>query len=764
MRSCLRWKSPVCRCQGLARRSASSLSPQNRADDDLLRQIFDAPTTTWRKSLKLPFSLQTGLFGNVYLTSPDGFPRFATDSLRKAELLAHYVSENHASMPSRLVVKAFDRLSDTLCSVLDLAEFVRNAHPDTRYIKAAEQAYGILHEFMNTLNTHTGLFAALSHISDTRERLKELTDQEAAVLEILLADFHRSGVHLDGPSRAKFVHLSTQIAQAERKAFTDHDPQAKDILLPVAKAAGLWPNPNHGMMTADGHSIKIPTTGWEADSAMQRLDNSSSRKDLLAAIQKPRDDQLANLDFLFKARGELAHVVGQESYGASILRRQMAKSPEQVEAFLLNLAQKIRPQAQTEWKMLTELKRKHKQLESDPVLHRWDEDYYSAMHMRRHSQRPSADLSPYLSVGTVIQGLSRLFEQLYGIRFVAAELQAGEGWHPDVRRLDVMCEQQGRIGSLYCDLFSRSGKSPGLAAHFTVRCGRLLETDSLLPDEETIATGMLQGQINGKNYQLPVIALQCDFAPAMGNTFASLSFHEVSTLFHEMGHAIHCRSPLFCPCIRADDLAMLGITDYQTVSGTRVVADFVELPSQIMESFAASPSVWPLFARHYRDDTPAPVELLNQTINNSSHLQGLSKYRQFMRSLLDQHYHSSRATLPGFDSTLTLASLERDFGLSPVDDPVNPWQVQFTHLAGYGGTYYSYIFDKAMADKIYNKIFSQDPLSRRSGENFKNNLLRHGGSRDAWQCLADVLDEPGLASGDKEAMRRVGQWALASKS
>lgn len=207
---------------------------------------------------------------------------------------------------------------------------------------------------------------------------------------------------------------------------------------------------------------------------------------------------------------------------------------------------------------------------------------------------------------------------------------------------------------------------------------------------------------------------------------------------------------------------MLGITDYQTVSGTRVAADFVELPSQIMESFAASPNVWPLFARHYSDDKPAPPALLQQSVNNSAYLQGLSRYRQFMRSLLDQRYHSTLATDSDFDSTKILANLEREYGLGPKDDPIYPWQVQFTHLAGYGGTYYSYIFDKAIADKIYLDTFSRDPLSRVSGENFKQNLLRHGGSRDAWRCLADVLNEPELASGDQEAMRRVGQWSLKS--
>lgn len=208
---------------------------------------------------------------------------------------------------------------------------------------------------------------------------------------------------------------------------------------------------------------------------------------------------------------------------------------------------------------------------------------------------------------------------------------------------------------------------------------------------------------------------------------------------------------------------MLGTTDYQTVSGTRVAADLVELPSQIMESFVESTTVWPLFARHHKTDKVAPLELQSQALSYSKHLSGISAYRQFMRSLLDQRYHSHLATRDDFDSTAVLAQLEQEYSLTSKSDPTFPWQVQFTHLAGYGGTYYSYIFDKAIADRIWEETFMRDPLSREAGENFKMNLLRHGGSKEPWSCLADVLNEPELAVGDASAMARVGQWASAGR-
>lgn len=208
---------------------------------------------------------------------------------------------------------------------------------------------------------------------------------------------------------------------------------------------------------------------------------------------------------------------------------------------------------------------------------------------------------------------------------------------------------------------------------------------------------------------------------------------------------------------------MLGTTAYQTISGTRVAADLVELPSQIMESFAESPPVWPLFARHHTTDVVAPADLLRSTVAWSTHLSGIARHRQFVRALLDQRFHSHLACRDDFDSTAILADLSRTYGLWDPRDPTFAWQVGFTHLAGYGGTYYSYIFDKAIADRIWIERFERDPLSREAGERFKERLLRHGGGRDPWVCLADVLDEPALAEGDAAAMAMVGQWSLASK-
>ncbi|ORY87124.1 peptidase family M3-domain-containing protein [Protomyces lactucae-debilis] len=725
-------------------------SPPSIADDAALRQAFDIPRQDWRRNLKATIGLtpRTGLFHNAYLKTPAGFPQFATDALHKAQWLAKEISERHATLTPVAVVKALDRLSDTLCAVLDLAELVRNSHPDPAFVQGAEEAYDILHAFMNEMNTHTGLFQAVAHVLEDPDRSAQLGVQERAVAQALLADFLKSGIHLDQHARAQFVTLSSDIARAERQAFMDHAPAATRLELPVSKARGYWPAVNGGLMTPDGRYIKIPIGGWEAEQALRSLELPEARKQLLAAMQTPRPDQIANMDLLFKLRAQLAQLTGSNSFSDSLLSRQMAKSAGKVEAFLINLGNRLQPAARRESRQLQMLKQKRTQVKTLPNLHLWDEEYYGAAHVEQQTLQtaPTHDLSSYLSVGTVMQGLSRLLTHLYGLRLVATDLRPGEGWHPDVRRLDVLCEKRGLIGVLYCDLFSRQGKQQGQAAHFTVRCGRKVAEQDLLPGELELPDGRLCGTFDGITYQLPVISLQCDFGTLSSTSFPTLTLGEVLTLFHEMGHAVH---------------SMLGTTDFQTVSGTRVAADFVELPSQIMESFCESAHAWPLFARHYSTDAPVPAELMQRAIRNNQHLHATQAYRQFFRALLDQKYHSALATQQDFSSTSILRQLHRDWALSDPEDTVNAWHVQFTHLAGYGGTYYAYIFDKAIADRIWDRNFARDPLSRRAGEQFSQGLLAHGGAKDAWQCVADVLEQPELALGGEEAMAEVGRWISA---
>jgi len=256
--------------------------------------------------------------------------------------------------------------------------------------------------------------------------------------------------------------------------------------------------------------------------------------------------------------------------------------------------------------------------------------------------------------------------------------------------------------------------------------------------------------------QLPTIALICDFmTPQDLNKPSLLSFSEVSTLFHEMGHAIH---------------SILGRTDFQEVSGTRCATDLSELPSILMEHFASDPTVLSLFARHYETDEPLPYEMVAEKLVMDKKFDAIDTDNQIILSLLDQECHSVAAADASFDTTKLYHDLQAKYSKQPTDPSGTSWQGFFGHLFGYGGNYYSYIFDSVLARRVWQMVFmagrQEGSISRDRGERLKENLLKWGGARDPWLCMSTLLEDERLLTGSdgtKNGMKLVGQWGIKGK-
>ena len=216
---------------------------------------------------------------------------------------------------------------------------------------------------------------------------------------------------------------------------------------------------------------------------------------------------------------------------------------------------------------------------------------------------------------------------------------------------------------------------------------------------------------------------------------------------------------------------MIGRTEYHNVSGTRCATDFVELPSILMEHFVSSPDVLGLFATHFATGEPLPMSLLHQHLAIQKSLSALETHGQIGMAMLDQSYHSlTSADLGSFDSTAMHHELQQRIGvIPPVKDMA--WQTQFGHLYGYGATYYSYLFDRAIAGKVFGTLFSGTrrgekaggALNRDGGELLKESLLKWGGGRDPWVMVGEVVggkEGEVLMRGDEESMRVVGGWEI----
>ncbi len=199
---------------------------------------------------------------------------------------------------------------------------------------------------------------------------------------------------------------------------------------------------------------------------------------------------------------------------------------------------------------------------------------------------------------------------------------------------------------------------------------------------------------------------------------------------------------------------MIGRTEYQNVSGTRCATDFVELPSILMEHFLSSPTVLSLF------DLEGTHSLRQIGNHHEDPCNSIDTYSQILLASLDQVYHSPAVLdSASFSTTHELANLHNIKGLIP-HVPGTSFQTQFGHLFGYGATYYSYLFDRAIASRVWKQVFEKDPLNRTVGEKYRQEVLRWGGARDPWQMVGALLNTPELERGDAEAMREVGRWKI----
>ena len=740
--------------------NARHVPPATKHDDKTLRLIFDSPNF-WRDFSQPSKSGENiGLFQNRYLTEPKGFKKFAEFTLQKAKgivqrVLSASTNEEYARIP-----KDLDRLSDLLCRVIDLSDFVRSTHPDGRIQAAADTSFSMMYEYMNVLNTTTGLEEQLSKAIELSKDANEWGPQERLVAEKLQKDFARSAIDLPAADRQRFVDLSQEIAELGPQ-FTEYMGPAKTQLsFPSSKLKGM--NPILVREHTRWGKVTLPTVGAPAITALRTVQDEDVRKEVFLASRTSHNGNILRLDELIRKRAELARLSNFSSYGDMFLEDKMASTPQAVSGFLNALLGDNRIEVESIYSELLHAKMEDHTAKSSE-LNPWDKDYYTSRILSKVRSRTRApdSLSSFFSLGRVMQGLSRLFTRLYGIRFVPHETAPGETWNDDVRRVDVVSDTEGHVAVLYMDLFQRDGKNPN-PAHFTLRCSRLIRQNEIeeaskslsslfSSAEEAANDGMSYSPTSEGIMQLPTIAIICDYEHQPSEA-ALLSFSEVTTLFHEMGHAIH---------------SILGRTAFQEVSGTRCATDFAELPSVLMEHFAADPSVLALFASHHETEAPLPYELVAEKLALDKRFEAADVENQILLSMLDQALHSSIPFSRSFSSTKTYHSIQNQYGVLPPDPPSTCWQGFFGHLFGYGAVYYSYLFDRVLARRVWDKVFqsgrNEGSVSRGNGERMKEMLLKHGGAKDPWVCLADVLGDERVRSGGDEAMRLVGSWGIEGR-
>ncbi|TIB03113.1 hypothetical protein E3P94_00783 [Wallemia ichthyophaga] len=690
-----------------------------------LVEAFDHPSNP--QPLKATTS--GGLFKFPQLTSPESFKPISDRTIIYSSALVDRIvnAPSNGVSEMRKVVKNLDRLSDGLCRVIDLAELVRNVHPDVKWIEAADNTYDRLCEYMNELNTHVGLYQALRETVQNPAIHLDYSANQVALL--FLRDFEKSGIHLSDASRRRFVELSSESLLLGRKFLMNQgqDSDVRRVTLSPADLMGipaeflrhLAPSDNKGNRILDAH-------GWEAQVLYRFAPSPEARVKIHVASNAASEEEVDTLEKLLESRAETAKLINYPTYSHVALSDKMVDDPNQVLVFLESLVNVNKPFAGGDVNKLLISAKESLGVPSIPPMKASDREFFMQMRASSIGESSSLEpLSPYLSLGNVMAGLSSVLEQLYGIKFVPRQVEAGEVWDPSVRRLDVYDTSSNAIvGTIYADLFARYPKQ-GTAAHYTVQCSRRVDDDDYVPGEEDRRESGSVIQNEDGRFQLPIVVLACTFDKPSANQPTLLSWQEVETIFHEMGHAIH---------------SMIGRTEYQNCSGTRCATDFVEMPSILMEHILANPKIQSVVGKHWKTGKSLPPKLVEAHLAQLNALPALETHGQLLMALIDQAYHSQQAPLNGKLgwSTDMWYDVQSQHGvIPPIKDTA--WQVQFGHLFGYGATYYSYLFDRALASKIYKDVLSPDPLSRDAGHRLREEVLRWGGGRDPWEMLADLL-------------------------
>lgn len=399
------------------------------------------------------------------------------------------------------MVEVFDDLSNSLCLIADLAEFVRIAHPDQHFGQSAEDACIAISSLVEQLNTHTELYKALKAVVEHGDQFPS-SAMDKYVAELFLFDFEQSGIHLPKHIRQKVVHLNEYILHlGQRFSSAAQEPRRvhKEDLPPHLK--------HH--FAIDGNNITI--NGLYTDAA-----NETAREAAYKIYLYPSEEQEETLVKLLQARYQLANLCGFSTYAHRALRGSLAETPEMVVDFLDSLSVELKPRAARDYKTMRDLKNKG-QILSGRELALWDTPYLTGLARRQLTERVGQDLSSYFSLGACMEGLDFLFKTLYGIRLHLSQLKNGEAWSSDVYKIDVVHESDGLLGHIYCDFYDRARK-PHQDCHFTIVGGK---------------------QLSDGTYQNPVVVLMLTLPSPSWGAPSLLTPNMADNLFHEMGHAMH---------------------------------------------------------------------------------------------------------------------------------------------------------------------------------------------------------------------------------
>lgn len=621
-------------------------------------------------------------------------------------------------------IEALEFSGEQLGRVTRIFFNLNSAETNEEIQRIAQEVSPMLSEFRNDLILNEKLFQRIKAVYEKRENLN-LSEEQSRLLEKKYKSFSRNGANLSEEKKAKLREIDKKLSKLSLTFGENVLAETNKYVLHLTDEEDLKGLPEGIIEAAHQTAVEKELDGWVFTldhpsylPFMTYADNRELRKELSIAFGARgfHNDDLDNRKIVLEIvnlRHERAMLLGYKSHAHFVLEERMAETPEKVMDFLLDLKEKAKPAALKEFEELTAFA---KSLHDIDRLEKWDSAYYSEKLKQERFDLDDDKLKPYFELDKVVQGIFTIAKKLYNLHF--DEVFDIDKYHPDVKTYRVTDSEGGFKAIFYADFHPRAGKRNG--AWMT----------SFKPQQKK----------NGKNDR-PHISIVCNFTKPTKTLPSLLTFNEVTTLFHEFGHALH---------------GILADTRYPSLSGTGVYWDFVELPSQIMENWCFEKEALELFATHYKTGELIPMEYVRRIKESSNFLEGLATLRQLSFGLLDMGWHGSD---PSGIEDVKAFELQAfgDTQLYP-DVAENCMSTSFSHIfqGGYSAGYYSYKWAEVLDADAFSLFKEKGIFNREVAGRFKDFILSRGGTLDPMELY---LEFRGQKPDPKALLERAGLLA-----
>ena len=564
--------------------------------------------------------------------------------------------------------------------------------------KIAQQVSPLLTAFSNDISLNKALFKRIKYVYKQKEKIN-LSVEQNTLLEKKYKSFVRNGANLKSSDQSKLREIDKEISSL-RLTFGEHLlSETNRFRLEIEDRSDLEGLPENCIETAKILAKKEGKRGWlftldypSYVPFMTYAKNRALRKKMALAFGKKGfqndafDNQLLLLKIV-KLRHQRARLLGYKTHADYVLEERMAKSPETVLSFLEDFKSKAMPAARREF---SELSKFAKELDGIETLQKWDSAYYSEKLKKRCFDIDDNLLKPYFELENVLEGAFKIAEKLFQIQFV--KTNDVETYHSDVVVYKVSDLKGEFVALFYADFFPRPGKRAG--AWMT----------SFKP----------QYRVDGVE-ERPHVSIVCNFTKPTKNQPSLLTFSELTTLFHEFGHALH---------------GMLAKTNYPSLSGTNVPWDFVELPSQFMENWCYEKQALQLFAVHYKTSELIPMKWIEKIKAAAQFQQGMQTLRQLSLGLLDMSWHAHDPS--GIKNVKTHENSA--FGNTQLfpDIMENCMSTAFAHIfqGGYSSGYYSYKWAEVLEADAFAYFKTKQLFDPKVASNLQKHILSQGGTEN----------------------------------